>query len=165
MIKRLAAVSCFLVATFAFGADQAAVNVESNHVQGPRVLADQTETAVIRDYLEAWHSLNTALGENRADLLQPEFVGTALEKLSDTVHDQARLGIRTRYRAQSHHVQVVFYSPEGLSVQLLDNVEYDVQLIDHDKVQTTQQVHEKYVVVLTPSEVRWRVRIFQGEPQ
>jgi hypothetical protein len=43
------------------------------------------------------------------------------------------LGIRTRYRDLSHDLQIVFYSPEGLSVELTDKVEYEVQLIDHDK--------------------------------
>jgi hypothetical protein len=29
----------------------------------------------------------------------------------------------------------------------------------------TQQVTTRYIVVLTPSEVRWRVRIFQAQAQ
>jgi hypothetical protein len=59
----------------------------------------------------------------------------------------------------------VYYSPEGLSIQLIDNVEYDVEILDHDKVQTTQRVHARYIVVLTPAEVRWRVRVFQAQPE
>ena len=40
-----------------------------------------------------------------------------------------------------------------------------VQILDHDKVQTTQRVNARYIVVLTPAEVRWRVRVFQADPE
>jgi hypothetical protein len=59
---------------------------------------------------------------------------------------------------------LVFYSPEGLSIQLLDTVEYDLQVLDHDKLQTTQHIRAQYVAVLTPTEVRWKVRLFQAKP-
>jgi hypothetical protein len=49
-----------------------------------------------------------------------------------------------------------------LSIELTDTVEYDVQLIDHDKVISTQHESARYLVVLAPSEVRWRVRVFQS---
>ena len=81
------------------------------------------------------------------------------------MQQQAALGIKTRYHDRSHDLRIVFYSPEGLSIQLIDNVEYDEQVIDHDKVLTTQRVRARYIVVLTPAEVQWRVRIFQGEPE
>jgi hypothetical protein len=132
---------------------------------GPRTLEKQTETAVIRDYLESWRSLSGALEQNRVDLLDADFVGAAKEKLTNTIREQAKLGIQTRYRDGAHDLQVVFYSPEGLSIQLLDTVEYDVQLLDHDTVQTTQHVRARYVAVLTPTEVRWKVRVFQAEPE
>jgi hypothetical protein len=47
----------------------------------------------------------------------------------------------------------------------VDTVEYDVQILDHEKIQTTQHVRARYVAVLTPTEVRWKVRIFQAEPE
>jgi len=68
-----------------------------------------------------------------------------------------------RYQDKSHDIQMVFYSPEGLSVELTDDVQYDVQMLDHDKLQTKQQVRARYIVVLTPAEVRWRVRVFQAQ--
>ena len=100
---------------------------------------------------------------NDAGLLDKDFAGTARDKLADTVKQQAALGIHTRYQDKSHDLKIVFYSPEGLSVELTDDVQYDVQLLDHDKVQTTQQVSARYIVVLTPAEVRWRVRVFQAQ--
>jgi hypothetical protein len=146
-------------------AEQPTVRVEPANIEGPRVLNDQTKAAVIRDYLEAWQSMRAALLQNRSNLLDRDFVGTAKDKLVDTIQDQVTMGISTRYLDRSHALQIVFYSPEGLSVQLVDNVTYDIQLVDHGKVQATQTEHARYVVVMTPAELRWRLRIFQGGPE
>lgn len=165
-MTKLVLVMCSVLAmTFPLRADQPNVRVEPAHLQGPRQLNDQTQTAVIRDYLQAWQSVGAALEQNRADLLNRDFVGTAKDRLSDTIHDQVTMGISTRYLDLSHDLQIAFYSPEGLSVQLVDNVEYEVQVLDHGKTQATQKMHARYVVVMTPAEVRWRVRIFQAEPE
>jgi hypothetical protein len=165
-MRKLMPVLCSVFAmTLPLGASQPTVRVEPAHVQGPRDLSDQTREAVVRGYLEAWQSMATALQQNRPELLDRDFVGTAKDKLTDTIHDQVTTGISTRYLDQSHDLQIIFYSPEGLSVQLVDNVSYQVQVIDRGKTQTTQEVHARYVVVMTPAEVRWRVRLFQGEPE
>lgn len=157
---------CSVFATlFVWGSNQPGVRVEPTNSVGPRPLEKQTETAVIRDYLQAWRSLSGALEQNREDLLSADFVGTAKEKLANTVREQAKLGIQTRYRDGAHDIQLVFYSPEGLSIQLVDTVEYDVQILDHEKVQATQHVRARYVAVLTPTEVQWKVRVFQAEPE
>jgi hypothetical protein len=145
--------------------DKAAVQVEPTNTVGPRTLEKQTETAVVRDYLDAWRSMSAALAENRAQLLDADFVGTAKQKLTDTIHEQAKLGIETRYRDTAHDLRLTFYSPEGMSLQLLDSVDYQVEIVDHGKVIGTQPVHARYVTVLTPTEVRWKVRVFQAEPQ
>jgi hypothetical protein len=126
-------------------------------------LKEATASAAVRDYLESWETLRTAFAQNREDLLDRDFVGTAKDKLAATIRQQGTLGIRTTYQDQVHNLQVVFYSPEGLSLELEDKVDYDVQLFDHDKTQATQHLTAKYIVVMTPSETRWRVRIFQAE--
>ena len=56
------------------------------------------------------------------------------DKLADAIDEQAKAGIHTRYQDRSHHIQFLFYSPEGLSIELTDDAEYDVQLFDHDKL-------------------------------
>ena len=144
---------------------QATVRIEATNLQGSRPLQEQTSRAAIRDYLQSWQALTAAFDENRVDLLDPEFVGSAKDTLAATIQQQTALGISTRYQDRSHDLQLVFYSPEGLSIQLIDTVEYDVQILDDDKVQTTQHVRARYVAVLTPTEVRWKVRIFQAEPK
>lgn len=165
-MTKLVLVMCSILAmTFSLRADQPSVRVVPPNLQGPRQLNEETKAAVVRDYLEAWQSVGAALQQNRADLLNRDFIGTAKDRLADTIHDQVTMGISTRYLDLSHNLQIVFYSPEGLSVQLVDNVEYEVQVLDHGKTQTTQKMHARYVVVMTPAEVRWRVRIFQAEPE
>ena len=165
MTKLLLVMCSTLAMTFSLRADQPSVRVTPPNLQGPRQLNEETQAAVVRDYLEAWQSVGTALQQNRADLLSRDFIGTAKDRLSDTIHDQVTMGISTRYLDLSHDLQILFYSPEGLSVQLVDNVEYEVQILDHGKAQTTQKMRARYVVVMTPAEVRWRVRIFQAEPE
>jgi hypothetical protein len=163
---RLLLMMCSLsVALSVSGSDQPVVHVEPTDSVGPRVLEKQTEEAVIRDYLQAWRNLSGAFEDNQVALLDADFVGTAKEKLADTLREQTKLGLRTRYRDSAHDLQLIFYSPEGLSVQLIDTVTYDVQILDHDKVQTTQHVRARYVAVLTPTEVRWKVRVLQAEPE
>jgi hypothetical protein len=163
-MQKFAWVLSVLAAVVPASAQQPLVHVEPTDLQGPRMLNDQTKSAVIRDYLEAWQSVRAALQQNRPDLLDRDFVGTAKDKLTDTIHDQVTMGISTRYLDQTHDLQITFYSPEGLSIQLVDNVEYEVQAFEHGKALGTQKLRGRYVVVMTPAEVRWRVRVFQGGP-
>jgi len=166
MMKQPLFIACLLFAAmFALGLDHPVVRVESADAAGPRTLDKQTESAVIRDYLEAWGSFSGAFEQNQAALLDRDFTGSAREKLAGTIREQAKMGIHTRYQDSAHDLQLVFYSPEGLSIQLIDTVEYDVQIVDGQQVLPTQHVRAHYVAVLTPTEVRWKVRVFQADPQ
>jgi hypothetical protein len=147
---------------YALTPDEAEVHVQPPHLNTPRPLNDTTREAAVRDYIESWNAMAQALAQNRPDLLDADFAGTAKEKLTATIQQQASLGIQTRYQPVSHNIQIIFYSPEGLSIQLVDNIEYDVQILNQNKVYTARQVHARYVAVLTPTEVRWRVRLFQA---
>lgn len=168
MIRRLLGmtwvISCALAIPMTMWAENPRVQVEPPNLQGSRPVEKQTEKAVIRDYLQSWQSLRSAMLQNRAALLNPDFAGTAMDKLADTIQQQGKLGLRTRYQDQSHHLQIVFYSPEGLSLQMIDTVEYDEQVLNQDKVLTTQHLSARYIVVMTPAEARWQVRIFQALP-
>lgn len=164
-LRALVAIVPLTLMPLALWAGQAQVNVLPPQLHSPRPLAKQTATSVIRDYLQSWKAFKSAFEQNRAGLLDADFVGVAREKLGDTIRQQAAAGIQTRYQDRSHEVQIVFYSPDGLSVELVDNVIYDEQVVKDGKVLATQPVHARYVVVMTPAEVRWRVRIFQAVPQ
>lgn len=163
MLRWLVAMCMVVVAAPVVCGAQPDVRVEQAHLQGPRQLEPQTQAAAVRDYLAAWQTLRAALDRNDAGMLEKDFTGTARDKLAEGVQQQAALGIHTRYQDKSHDIQIVFYSPDGLSIELRDDVQYDVQVLDHDKVQATQQVRAHYIVVLTPAEVRWRVRVFQAQ--
>jgi hypothetical protein len=132
---------------------------------GPREVEDQTRSSVIRDYLQGWKMMDEALNQNRADLLDSTFVGKAKEKLTTTIQDQQKIGIQTSYQAKSHDIKVVFYSPEGLSIQLVDNVEYDVDVRKTGQSLGSNHVRARYMAVLSPTETKWKVRIFQGTTQ
>ena len=162
MLKTLVTSLVLLASASAYGADQPNVRVEPVTLSGPGSLQDQTAKAVIRDYLESWKTFSTAFQQNRPDLLDRDFVGSAKDKLAGAIHEQSSLGVTTRYTDRSHDLQILFYSPEGLSIELADNVEYDVQVLVGNKLATVQQVHARYIVVLTPAELRWRVRVFQA---
>jgi hypothetical protein len=164
MVRSFLILCAVFAATSGLASPQENVRVEPADLQGPRPLQKQTGEAAIRDYLRSWRSMSSALEQNRADLLDADFVGVAREKLGGTIRQQAALGIRTRYQDRGHDLQIVFYSPDGLSIELKDTAEYDVQLIDHDKSQMKQRVRTHYIVVLTPAEVRWKVRVFQSVP-
>ena len=165
MLKPVIIFCTVIAAASGVGRAQATVRVEPAHLQGPRVLEGQTQAAAIRDYLQAWQTVGRAFDQNRVDLLDRDFAGTARDQLAQAIQQQSAAGIHTRYQDKSHDLEIVFYSPEGLSIQLTDNVEYEVQVLAGDKVQATQQVHAHYVVVLTPAEVRWRVRVFQAQAE
>jgi hypothetical protein len=146
-------------------ADTPTVNVASMDAVGPRAVEEQTKSALIQDYLHAWQTMGTAFDQNRPDVLQPYFVGIARDQLSSTIRDQQSLGIQTLYRDRSHDIRVLFYSPEGLSIQLMDTVDLEIEVRDNGKTVGTQHVRTNYVVLLTPTESKWKVRIIQSGSQ
>ena len=162
-MTRFAAIAAVaLSAAGAIAGAQATLRVEPSHLDGPRALEDRTAKAAIQNYVESWQTLRTALDQNRTDVLDRDFVGNAKDKLVETIQQQAKAGIHTNYQDRSHNVQIVFYSPEGLSIELTDNVEYVEQILDKEKVIATHPLSAHYVVMLSPSETRWKVRILQA---
>ena len=162
--KPLLVASSLLAALLLSGFEKPTVRIEPT-AAGPRELEDLTQKAVLRGYLHSWQTLSAALEQNRVDLLDTDFVGVARDTLALTIRQQKELGLQTRYQDRSHDVSLVFYSPEGLSVQLTDIVEYDIQIKDHGQHWTTRRIRSRYVAVLTPTEVRWKVRILQAHPE
>jgi hypothetical protein len=163
MLKHSAFVCASIILACGMIAAQPEVTVDTSQLKGPRPLEDQTKAAAIRDYLESWQGMNEALEQNQPSLLDEDFIGTARDKLADTIDEQAKAGIQTRYQDRAHHIQFLFYSPEGLSIELIDDAEYDVQVLDHDKSVSTVPASSRYIVVLTPAEVRWKVRVMQAD--
>jgi hypothetical protein len=163
MLRHSALVCASIILASGMIAAQPEVSVDTSQLKGPRPLEDQTKAAAVRDYLESWQGMNQALEQNQPGLLDEEFIGTARDRLADTIDEQAKAGIQTCYQDRAHHIQFLFYSPEGLSIELIDDAEYDVQVLDHDKPVSTVPVSTRYIVVLTPAEVRWKVRVMQAD--
>jgi hypothetical protein len=162
MSRALPILYAFLAAASCLASAEPTVSVDASTLAGPRPLEDQTRTAAIRDYLQSWQAMTDAFEQNQAGLLDADFVGKARDTLEAAVRAQASQGIRTQYVDRSHHIQILFYSPEGLSIELADTVDYDVQVSDHGKPVATVPARARYIVVLSPSEVRWQVRVLQA---
>jgi len=154
-------VACTVCALRLWG--QSTVHVETPDRNGTAGLQEQTAHTAIDNYLHSWQSLRRAFEKNQAAGLDQDFVGTAKDKLAATIREQAALGLGTTYQDRSHDIKIVFYSPEGLSMELEDDVTYDVELLGHGTPTTRLNQRAKYFVVMTPAETRWRVRVFQAE--
>ena len=158
----LLACSCWMVSAQAAN-ELPAVNLNVSNA-APRQVEDTTERALQRDYARAWNSMEAALDQNRADILDADFVGVALDELKDRVNQQQKSGLRTRYVDHGHQLQAVFYSPEGSAVQLRDTAQLEIQYLDGSKVVHSEQRSETYTVVMTAGENRWKVRVLQAVP-
>ena len=158
----IAACSCWIITAQA-ASDMPAVNLNINSA-GPRQVEDSTEKALTRDYARAWNSMESALAENRVDGLDADFAGVALDEVKDRVTQQRESGLHTRFIDHGHHLQAVFYSPEGSAVQLTDQAHFEIQYLDGDKVLHSEQRTANYTVVMTAGENRWKVRILQENP-
>jgi hypothetical protein len=141
----------------------AAVKVEFNaDGLGPREIEDTTEIAIPRDYATAWNALETALSQNRTDILDGGFVGFARDRFAQRVVDQRKSGLRVRYVDHGHKVQAIFYSPEGSTMQLRDTAQYELEVLDGDNVISSQPVTQNYLALMTVTEDRWKVRVLQA---
>jgi hypothetical protein len=130
----------------------------------PRRVEDATEKAVARDYSAAWQIMTQALEQNRADLLDSNFIGTANDKLKETIQEQSRAGLHRRYVDRGHKLQAIFYSHDGSAMELHDTVQLSVQLLDGDKVVASKDLSAQYVVLMTAAENSWKVRVLQEVP-
>jgi hypothetical protein len=81
------------------------------------------------------------------------------------VLDQTQSHLTRRYSRQSHHLEAVFYSPEGDVMELHDTAQFNLQILDGDRVIDERQMTVRYVVLMTPGADRWLVRHLQAVPQ
>ncbi len=141
-----------------------AVQLNAAHI-GPRQIEEATGRAIVRDYAAAWEDLVVALDENRADLIDGNFVGLARDKFLQAIAEQKQSGLRTRYVDHGHKLEALFYSPEGASMELRDTATLEVQVLDGDRVLYSAPITAHYIVLMTPAADRWQVRLLQETPQ
>jgi hypothetical protein len=132
---------------------------------GPRSVESLTERGILRDYRLAWTSMSQALQLNTADPLEGPFAGEARQQLLQTVTQQQHSGLTQRYLDQHHHLEAVFYAPEGDVMELHDTAEYQLQISDGGKVIHDEHVVMHFVVLMTPAADRWVIRQLQAVPQ
>lgn len=131
---------------------------------GPRDVEDQTKESITRDYAKAWQALESALENNEPDLLTADFAGYAHSHWLETVKAQKAAGLSRRIIDHGHHVQVIFYSPDGSAMQLRDTAELEIQYRDGTKVVHSEKLSAQYLVLMTPAENSWKVRVLQEIP-
>ena len=164
LILMFALVVCaFAVLHLGAAADGEVPRVEFNADNiGPREIEDLTSKSVPRDYGLAWQTMEQALGENRAGLLDGYFTGLAKQDLGDRVMSQIHAGMHTRYQDRGHKLEAIFYAPAGAAMQLRDHAQFDIQVLDGDKVIYDEPVNAEYIVLMTPGADRWLVRQMQS---
>lgn len=132
---------------------------------GPRKVESQTEGRILGDYRLAWVDIAQALSSNDPSPFDGLFVGAAKKWLDESVAGQRRSGLATRYSNQTHHLQAVFYAPEGDLIELQDTAEYDTQVLASGKVIHEDGGVHRYVVLMTPGADRWVIRQLLEVPQ
>jgi hypothetical protein len=131
----------------------------------PRTVEELTERGILRDYRFAWTSIAQALEFNTLDPLEGPFAGDAKRWLKQTVVSQQQSGLSQKYLDQTHHVEALFYAPEGDVMELHDTAEYQLQVSDGGKVIHDEHTVIRYVVLMTPAADRWVIRQLQAVPQ
>lgn len=129
---------------------------------GPRPLEDSTQKAIVRDYTQAWQAIGTAFANNSVGPLNENFVGFALDKLTQRVKDQQQHGLKTRILDRGHKVDAIFYSKDGSVVELRDTASIETQVLDGETVIHSDQAQVHYTAVMTGAEDRWKVRVLDS---
>lgn len=161
----LATVAIFVVAMRLFGAPATQPKITFD-VSGatPRQVEDQTRESIVRDYGKAWQGLTEALAQNRPELLNAGFAGFAREHWGAAVTAQKKSSLSRKIIDRGHHLQALFYSVEGSAMQLRDTAQLEIQYLDNGKVIHSEQVTQHFIVLMTPAENSWKVRLLQEVP-
>ncbi|MGA8621085.1 MAG: hypothetical protein WB660_21490 [Candidatus Sulfotelmatobacter sp.] len=166
VVPIVAMFTLFLGSTlYSYGADPSVQVQLDVKKAAPRAVESLTERGILRDYRFAWTSMAQALEFNTLDPLEGPFTGEAKQWLRDTVVSQQRSGLNQRYVSQNHHVEAVFYAPEGDVMELHDTAEYQLQISDGEKIIQDDHVVLHFVVLMTPGADRWVIRQLQAVPQ
>jgi len=152
-------------ASLSYAADSAVQVQLDSRKAGPRSIETLTERGILRDYRLAWTSMAQALEFDTPDPLEGVFAGDAKQQLRETVAGQQRSGLSQRYLEQTHHLEAVFYAPEGDVMELHDTAEYRLQISDGGKTIHDEHVTMHYIVLMTPGADRWVIRQLQAVPQ
>ena len=162
---RAIAVLCLLLGVASMPATiHAASRTLDASASAPRPVEEATASAIERDYLHAWKSLTTALETNRAELLNENFTGTARQHWLQAIDLQQQSGLSRRIIDHGHSLRVAFYSLDGSALQAEDVADLEIEYRDGTKVLSSEHIHPHYLVLLTPAENSWKIRILEELP-
>jgi hypothetical protein len=130
----------------------------------PRPVEETTALAIQRDYTQAWQSLVAALEQNRAEMLDENFIGGARQHWQDAIHAQQQNGLSRRIVDHGHRVRVKFYSLDGSALEAIDTADLEIQYREGSQLLSSERIQAHYLVLLTPAESSWKVRILQEIP-
>jgi hypothetical protein len=130
----------------------------------PRPVEETTALAIQRDYAHAWQALASALENNRAGLLDENFTGSARQQWQEAIVAQQHNGLSRRIVDHGHKVRVTFYSLDGSALQAIDTADLEIQYREGSKLLAAERIQPRYLVLLTPAEDSWKVRILQEVP-
>jgi hypothetical protein len=132
------------------------------HNAGPRSVEDTLQHAIRRDYARAWQTLDQALSSADPAVLQQYWTGIAQKKMTQLIKDQSSSGVRLRYIDHGHQLQTTFYALDGAAMLLRDRASLELQVYDGDRLIHSQPMVQNYVVLMTPAQDRWMVRVLEG---
>jgi hypothetical protein len=163
----VAAIVCgwgFLILESAQADSKPAVRLNVSNA-APRQVDEPVQQAIVRDYSSAWQAMEAALSKNETAALGENFIGFALDDITQRIKDQKNASLKTRITDRGHNVDAIFYSPDGSAMELKDTVILDTEILDGDTVIHTDRTQLEYFVVMTGAEDRWKVRVMQGARQ
>lgn len=130
----------------------------------PRAVEDTTAAAIERDYAYAWKSLVSALDANHPELLNENFTGIAREHWQQAIDLQRQNGLSRHIIDHGHSLRVTFYSLDGSALQAEDIADLEIEYRDGSKVLSSERIKSRYLVLLTPAENSWKIRILEELP-
>jgi hypothetical protein len=167
MIGILFLVSIFVAAPFAkraLAADNDGPKIQLNIANSqPREVEETTQKSITREYSTAWKTLVDALANNRPDRIGESFVGPAEDELRKQIDEQKNNQLSTRTVDRGHKLDVVFYSPEGSTLQLRDTAQLERQYLSGGRVIHSENITQNYLVLMAVTGDRWKVRVLQEQ--
>jgi hypothetical protein len=131
----------------------------------PRQVDEGVQQAIARDYAAAWQALAVAVDTNNPGVLNENFVGLALDKLTQRIRDQQSLGLKTRIIDRGHKVEAIFYSIDGSAMELRDTASIETQILEGNTVIHTDRAQIVYYAVMTGAEDHWKVRVLESHKE
>lgn len=157
--------SLVLLVVFPLRASTPTAGVELSVVgAGPRQVEPTLQQSITRDYAKAWQTFSVALQSGDSAALDQYWAGVAHDKFQRLVEDQKSTSVQVRYVDKSHQLQAVFYPADGAALVLYDTAQLEVQVFNSGKLIHSKGLTQRYVVLMTPAQDRWLVRVLQSVP-